>query len=746
MSIPSGGAPIGPQDPSGIDTADMQQTAASSQAMRKDIGMIKDTMTQSFTQLPNAKTDVKGSEPGRPGLEHPVTTVVVAPGAEKTATQEAVQEKYQEFFEKLPVELQMAVIKNNALPPDQQDPKLLAFNMGILAEANATVWAEQVLSSDAAQGTGEGSGEGGTEGAKGAKSETPGVVLDADGKPIIGQTAINGNGEGGGDGQNGNEEFSAKFWAAQGISSGANASKIVEATLPGASTIDIAKLASTLGIPGPMLFNLNPEQQKALVIANSTQMLQGQQTTLQAQLAVTPLSDPNTVVLAEFLKIISDAIESCKGALRLMMSTQTDIQAKDSIAKTDSMKAKLQLQLDKLEKMHEAASSGSSSGKMAGMIVLAVVMAVLTIATGGILAVLLCETIVGFVIVLAVTIVLAIVEMVLMIVSATTAVNVIAEVLKLLAQILNAMGIPSPTAEIIVAVVVIVVAILLIVVLILLIPLAGPAMQIVIEVCLEAVVTVGVMVIASGNCVATVVVPLLKAFGVPEDVAEIIAMIITIIVILAMCLVAVAGAAAALSRMSGGTAKAGANAAEAAAEGTQASINAGAKAGSKVGAKASAEVVEESAEATIQAGSKAGTKASSKALQVAEESGEGAVRGSWALNKAGLHFSPQTMGRMLQGLNAIAALAEMGVQGTQAAMALGQAIILFKKAQLAMEIGDLDALIAEFEAYLKQLDASMKSIQDMLEETMKSISSLSQLFNHIVQSMSQTVSSMERIG
>ena len=91
-------------------------------------------------------------------------------------------------------------------------------------------------------------------------------------------------------------------------------------------------------------------------------------------------------------------------------------------------------------------------------------------------------------------------------------------------------------------------------------------------------------------------------------------------------------------------------------------------------------------------------------------------------------------------------LTSAAVEGAKGAMMLGQAIILFKKAQLAMEIGDLEEVIALFEAYLKRLDASMKQIQESIQETMQSIAGLSTMLTHIIQSMSQTVSHMHRAG
>ena len=739
MSIPSGGAPLGPQDPTSIDATDMQQTGAASQTQRQDIGMTKDTLNQNFTELASTKLGVKGSEPGRPSLDHPVTSVTVAPGAQDTSTQAAVQEKYQQMLEKLPVDLQMAVLQNQQLPVEQQDPKLTAFNAGLMAEATMTVWADQVLAKEAGvEGTPQG-----TEGA--AQGEGDGVVLDADGNPIVGQTAIGGqNGDGGGDTegqrQPGSEitpqtqQNSAQFWATGATVPGADAREFVQANLPpGASTLDQAILAAVNGVPGPIVANLPQNIQKMLVAANATQVLTAQQTTVQAQLAATPPNDPSHVVLSDFLKIIGEAINACKEALRLMMSAQTEIEDKDAKAKTDTMMGKLKIQLEKLEKSQEASGKGGGTGKLIGMIILSIAAAVLTVVTGGILAILLAETVVGTIVMIAVTVALAVLELVLTISASVTTVNVVAEIMKLLAEMLNLLGIPSPSAEILVAIVVLVVAILAIVVAVLLVVICPSGSELIATMVLEIVITLSVTVVANSNAVATVCVPLLMAMGIPKEYAEIIAQIITMLLILIMVLGALAAGGAAVSKAGKAVASTGDDVAKG-----------GAKAGSATattGAKAAAHV-----ETT---GAKAGTgtaRGAQSTEALVESTGEGATRSSWAMNKAGMKFSPATKTKVLEGLNAVDTVGQMGVQGGQSAMALANAIVLFKKAQLAMEIGDLDLLIAQFEAYLKTLDASMKAVQEALEELMKSITALTQLMSHIIQSQSQMVSSLERIS
>ena len=46
------------------------------------------------------------------------------------------------------------------------------------------------------------------------------------------------------------------------------------------------------------------------------------------------------------------------------------------------------------------------------------------------------------------------------------------------------------------------------------------AMELVLETVIEAVITLSVLVIANGNCISAIVVPLLEAMGVPSDVAQ----------------------------------------------------------------------------------------------------------------------------------------------------------------------------------------------------------------------------------
>ena len=539
MSIPSGGASLGPQDPTTIDSADTQQTGAASQAQRQEIGMVKDTITKSFTELGNAKIDVKGSQPDRPTLDSPITSVVVPTGAEDQTTKAAVEEKYQQFLEKLPTDVQMAILENSQLPVEQQDPQLTAFSAAIMAQATATVWSEQTLASDSAKGS-EGEGTT-TEGSGQASQET---AVDADGKPLpqfqnVGSGG-SGQGSGGQFGQNpgeaqANQQTSAQFWGSNSAVPGADAMAFIQASLPpGASQLDQATLAALNGIPGPLVANLPPELQSLIVAANGIQALTSQKTTVEAAVKATSLDSPDRVVLSDFLKVISEAIEACKEALRKMMTSQTDVEIKDAQAKTDTMKAKLTMQLEKLQKAHESGKGGT--GKIIGMVILSIVAAILTVVTGGILAILLCETIIGAVAVIIIAVALAIFEMVFTISSTVAGVNVVAEIMKLLADILNAMGIPSPTAEIIIAVALLVAAILAIVLVVVLVFFCPSGAELLATMLLEVVVTVSVTIVASSSAINTILVPILTALGVPKDVAEILAMIVTLLVCLIMVL------------------------------------------------------------------------------------------------------------------------------------------------------------------------------------------------------------------
>lgn len=692
MSIPSGGASLGPQDPTTIDSADTQQTGAASQAQRQEIGMVKDTMTKSFTELGSAKIDVKGSQPDRPTLDSPITSVLVPTGAEDQTTKAAVQEKYQQFLEKLPTDVQMAILENSQLPVEQQDPQLTAFSAAIMAQATATVWSEQTLASDSAKGS-EGDGTT-TEGGGQASKET---AVDADGKPLPQfQNVGSGGGQnsGGQFGQNpgeaqANQQTSAQFWGSNSAVPGADAMAFIKASLPpGASQLDQATLAALNGIPGPLVANLPPQLQSLIVAANGIQALTSQKTTVEAAVKATPLDSPDRVVLSDFLKVISEAIEACKEALRKMMTSQTDVEIKDAQAKTDTMKAKLTMQLEKLQKAHESGKGGT--GKIIGMVILSIVAAILTVVTGGILAILLCETIIGAVAVIIIAVALAIFEMVFTISSTVAGVNVVAEIMKLLADILNAMGIPSPTAEIIIAVALLVAAILAIVLVVVLVFFCPSGAELLATMLLEVVVTVSVTIVASSSAINTILVPILTALGVPKDVAEILAMIVTLLV----CLIMVLGALIAGGAMI-------------------------ATAGSRMVANAS---------------------------KVGVEGAESATKQGALLSKLSMKIGSDITIKMLRYLDVAHGLASAAAEAGHGAMALGQAIILFKKAQLAMEMGDLEEVIALFEAYLKRLDASMKQIQDSIEETMKAISGLSTMLTHIIQSMSQTVSHMHRAG
>ena len=109
-------------------------------------------------------------------------------------------------------------------------------------------------------------------------------------------------------------------------------------------------------------------------------------------------------------------------------------------------------------------------------------------------------------------------------------------------------------------------------------------------------------------------------------------------------------------------------------------------------------------------------------------------------------MSPKAMRRTLKALNAIQTLADMTQQAVQSAESIGRAISLFKQAQLAMEMGTLQAFIADIDAYVQQLDATMTNLGNSITEGMSEMAQLAQLFNGIVQSLSQSVSSLERIS
>ncbi len=724
MSIPSGGASLGPQDPTSIDATDTQQTGAASQSQRQQMGMVQDSLSQSLTQVGEGKIDVKGSEPNRPSLDHPVTTVQVAPGAKETATQQAVQEKYQEFLEQLPVELQMKIIQNGQLPVAQQDPALTLLAAGIMNEATMTVWAQQVNASDP--------GSQAVKGEDGQRTTKGEGVLDADGKPIPGQANVNAKGEQQGDGTDqgnkqgptpGGQQASAQFWSNNSAVPGASAREFVQANLPpGASTIAQAQLAAANGIPGPLAASLSNDIQKLLVAANGIQVLTAQQTTLQAAVKATPPDDPNSMVLGDFLKVIGEAIDACKTALRKMMQLQTDIERKDSVAKTDAMMSKLKAQLEKLEKAHDAGKGNGGTGKLVGMIILAIAAAVLTVITGGIMAVVLCETVVGAIAAIAVTIAIAVVELVFTITSSVTSYNVVAKIMKLLAEMLNAFGIPSPTAEILIAVVVLVVAILAIVAALALVVFCPEGMAMVAQLTMQLVMTISTTVIANSNCVSTVLVPIMTAMGIPKDIAEIISQVIAMLLILILVLCTLAVGIRAMG-----------NAGEAGAEAVDSTAS--------TAANATKTIKSTGTEAEIAASKQVNTVA-----KMSEGTAESVPRSTSVLNKLNGKFSPETIKKVLDGLNALDALGQVGVQTGHAAMALGQAIIMFKRAQLAMEIGDLDMFIAEANAYLKMLDATMQGIQKSIEQMMTGIANLSNLMSHIIQSQSQIISALERIS
>ncbi len=694
MSIPSGGAPLGPQDPTSIDTADTRQTGAASQVQRQNVGMVQDTMTQSFTQLPSGKVHTDGAQPDRPSLQGPITTLLVAPNSQDNSTQAAVQEQYHQLIEQLPVEQQVAIIRNNQLPVEKQDPTLTAANAALMTLATSTVWSKEFNSSEhgAPTPTTPGHSEGATTGS-GAT-----VVTDADGKPIQGQPGV---GQKGGDGQGSNGQgqnpdgspagiqTSNQFWAANSTTPGADAQAFLQANLPpGATTADQAQLAAINGIPGPLSASLDPSQQKTLLVANSLQMLTGQQTTVAAALTAAPANSPLTPVLSDFLKLIATAIQTCEKALFYMMQQQTNIENAYSEAKTDTMMDKLKLQLEELQK---AAESGkSSSGKMIGMIIMAVVSAILTVITGGILAILVCETIIGAVAMVAVAIALAVTELVLAVISTASTVNVIAEIMKLLADILHDMGIPSPAAEIIVAVAVIVVLVILIVAAVALCMICPEDIAELADVLLEAVVNISTLVISNSNCISTILVPILEAMGVPPDVAQVIAEIVTMIVCLMLVFVSIGAAGQMVSK---------------------------------------------------------GTKMIEQATQKTEQDGtEAAVRGGSVLNKIGEQIGAQTAEKMMKWLNVLSGLAQAAVQGTQAAIALGQAISYFKKAELALELGNIEELIADANAYLQMLDATMKDVGNSIEETMSEIANMGTLMSHIISTESQTVGHLEQVG
>lgn len=136
---PIGGGGGSPSYIDFYDTADTQQIAAASTAMRTDLQMMANNQDIFITQMAGGKPRLYSSNPDNPVLGYQLALQRPA-NAASTFTQAQLDARYEALLNELPVPMRLALQQNKDLPADQQDPKLTAFADYLTKVSLVSLW------------------------------------------------------------------------------------------------------------------------------------------------------------------------------------------------------------------------------------------------------------------------------------------------------------------------------------------------------------------------------------------------------------------------------------------------------------------------------------------------------------------------------------------------------------------------------------------------------------------------------
>lgn len=146
LEVGIGGSVDGPNFGPAIDVADTTQTSGATLNKRVDLGIQKDSLDLTFTQVTGGKINIYNAQADQPTMAPLVDTT---PGLAKAMDQSAadVDREVNEMIAKLPPKLRAEITKNNALPEEERNLELTAFTNVLRNTAEISLWARAVNTS-----------------------------------------------------------------------------------------------------------------------------------------------------------------------------------------------------------------------------------------------------------------------------------------------------------------------------------------------------------------------------------------------------------------------------------------------------------------------------------------------------------------------------------------------------------------------------------------------------------------------
>lgn len=148
--MPIGGGIDGPMYADLYNNADVTQLNAAGVNLRQTLHLVQDTSVLFLSEMAG-EIHVYDYPPSSPTLSplvplHQSTFTVAEPD------DTAVDARYEQYVEALPVQLRVKIAQNDRLPEDQQDPKIAAFVGVLRGMAELSLWASNFNEVNEAQG------------------------------------------------------------------------------------------------------------------------------------------------------------------------------------------------------------------------------------------------------------------------------------------------------------------------------------------------------------------------------------------------------------------------------------------------------------------------------------------------------------------------------------------------------------------------------------------------------------------